>query len=81
MRKILLCFVLSITPLFADDDQFRERFADPATRGAALAELIPGTQSGYFRSALGHQLAGRAASIPPPSSASPFWSATPRKER
>ena len=46
-------------PLHGADDLFRERFADPATRSAALAELIPGTQSAYFYAALDHQLAGR----------------------
>ena len=61
MRKTLLCLLLACSPLRADDDRFRERFADPATRSAALAELIPGTQSAYFHTALDHQLAGREA--------------------
>ena len=61
MRKILLCLILAGSPLHADDDQFRERFADPATRTAALAELIPGTRTAYFHTALNHQLAGREA--------------------
>ncbi|MES2924791.1 MAG: hypothetical protein V4819_24770 [Verrucomicrobiota bacterium] len=61
MRKTLLCLFLACAPLHADDDRFRERFADPATRTAALAELIPGTQSAWFHTALDHQLAGREA--------------------
>src|SRR6478752_1465478 len=61
MRKTLLCLILVCSPLQADDDSFRERFADPATRTAALSELIPGTQSAYFHTALDHQLAGREA--------------------
>ncbi len=61
MRKTLLCLFLACAPLHADDDSFRERFADPATRTAALAELIPGTRSAYFHTALDHQLAGREA--------------------
>ena len=44
MRKNLVCLFLASTPLLADDDRFRERFADPATRTAALAELIPGNR-------------------------------------
>ncbi len=61
MRKSLLCLLLACGPLHADDDRFRERFADPASRTAALAELIPGTRSAYFHTALNHQLAGREA--------------------
>ncbi|RYD35350.1 MAG: hypothetical protein EOP87_07520, partial [Verrucomicrobiaceae bacterium] len=60
MRKTLISLLLACTPLHADDDSFRERFADPATRTAALAELIPGTRDAYFHTALDHQLAGRA---------------------
>lgn len=59
MRKTLVALLLACTPLHADDDTFRERFADPATRTAALAELIPGTRDAYFHTALDHQLAGR----------------------
>ncbi|MCX6868579.1 MAG: hypothetical protein NTV46_20710, partial [Verrucomicrobia bacterium] len=59
MRKTFICLWLACTPLFADDDLFRERFADPTTRTTALAELIPGTQSAWFHTALDHQLAGR----------------------
>jgi hypothetical protein len=61
MRKTLLCLWLACTPLPADDDTFRERFADPATRTAALTELIPGTQAAWFHTALAQQLAGRDA--------------------
>lgn len=59
MRKTLITLLLACTPLHADDDSFRERFADPATRTAALAELVPGTRDAYFHTALDHQLAGR----------------------
>ena len=61
MRKYLLCLLLPCSPLHGADDLFRERFAVPATRTAALAELIPGTQSAYFHTTLDHQLAGREA--------------------
>jgi hypothetical protein len=59
MKKTL--FALLLTPLFlwADDDTFAERFADPETREAALTELIPGTRDAFFHTALAHQLAGR----------------------
>lgn len=59
MRKTLICLFLACAPLHADEDTFRERFADPATRTAALADLIPGTQDAYFHTALDHQLTGR----------------------
>lgn len=59
MKRTLLWLLLACTPVCANEDQFRERFADPATRTAALAELVPGTQSAYFHTALTHQLAGR----------------------
>jgi hypothetical protein len=36
MRISCICLLLAGTPLFADDDLFRERFADPTTRTAAL---------------------------------------------
>jgi hypothetical protein len=61
MRKTLFWLFVATTPLHADDDLFRERFADPATRAAALAELIPGTREAFFHTALAHQLAGRVA--------------------
>jgi hypothetical protein len=60
MRKTLICLCLATFPLHADTDTFRERFADPATRSQALAELVPGTRNFYFHTALDHQLAGRA---------------------
>ncbi len=59
MRKILISLLLTCAILHADDDTFRERFADPATRTAALSELIPGSREAYFHTALDHQLAGR----------------------
>ncbi len=61
MRKSFICLLLGCGTLHADDDAFRERFADPATRTASLAELIPGSREAYFRTALDHQLAGREA--------------------
>ncbi|MEO5915742.1 MAG: hypothetical protein ABIS50_16020 [Luteolibacter sp.] len=61
MRKTLICLFLACGSLQADDDTFRERFADPATRRSALAELIPGSREAYFHTALDHQLAGREA--------------------
>ncbi|MBN8460011.1 MAG: hypothetical protein J0M04_19460 [Verrucomicrobia bacterium] len=61
MKTTLLLGLLTILPLCADDDTFRERFADPATRDASLAELIPGTRDAFFHTALAHQLAGREA--------------------
>ena len=61
MKKHLFCLLACCLPLHADDDTFRERFADPATRMASLAELIPGTRSCYFHTALAQQLAGRDA--------------------
>jgi hypothetical protein len=59
MKKLTFTLCLSVLPLAADEDTFREKFADPATREAALAELIPGTREAYFHTALVHQLAGR----------------------
>ncbi|HSP43307.1 MAG TPA: hypothetical protein VLO11_10585, partial [Luteolibacter sp.] len=59
MRRPLLALCCAMLPLHADTDTFRERFADPATRSQALAELIPGTRDFYFHTALDHQLAGR----------------------
>lgn len=61
MRKILFCLFIACLPVHADSDTFRERFADPATRTAALAELIPGSREAYFHTSLDHQLAGREA--------------------
>ena len=61
MRNILFCVFIACLPVHADDDTFRERFADPATRTAALAELIPGSREAFFHAALDHQLAGREA--------------------
>ncbi|RYD32312.1 MAG: hypothetical protein EOP87_13095, partial [Verrucomicrobiaceae bacterium] len=61
MRKTLTCLMLATSCLHADEDTFREKYADPATRMAALAELIPGSRDAYFHTALAHQLAGREA--------------------
>ncbi|MCX6874525.1 MAG: hypothetical protein NTW21_12080 [Verrucomicrobia bacterium] len=75
MSKNLFCLFLVLTPLQAADDLlvlpplqaaddlFRERFADPATRPAALRELIPGTREAFFFTALHHQLAGHDAAF------------------
>ena len=59
MRKTLFLLLLAISPAIAEDDRLHERFADPATRATALAELIPGTRDAYFHTALVHQLEGR----------------------
>ncbi|WAC18233.1 hypothetical protein OVA24_13400 [Luteolibacter sp. SL250] len=60
MRKALTCLMLATSCLHAgDEDTFLEKYADPATRMDALAELIPGSRNAYFHTALAHQLAGR----------------------
>ncbi|GAA5118836.1 hypothetical protein JIN84_22575 [Luteolibacter yonseiensis] len=59
MRNHLICFFLACVPLNAQDELFRERFADPETRATALTTLVPGTRTAYFYTALDHQLAGR----------------------
>jgi len=61
MRIPLVWLIFTCAPLLADDDTFRERFADPATRNAALSELVPGTHAAYFHTALDHQLVARDA--------------------
>jgi len=61
MRKTLTCLMLATACLHADEDTFLEKYADPATRMAALTELIPGSQNAYFHTALAHQLAGQEA--------------------
>ena len=61
MRKTLFLLLLAWLPLQADDDSFREKFADPATRVAALEDLVPGSREMYFHTALAAQLAGREA--------------------
>jgi len=60
MRKTLISLLLFALPLAAADLDFKEAFADPATRGTALARLVPQTRDWYFYTALNHQLAGRA---------------------
>ncbi len=62
MRIPFVWLIFTCAPLLADnDDSFRERFADPATRSAALSELVPGTRAAFFHTALDHQLAAREA--------------------
>lgn len=58
--KNLVVFFLSILSLHANPDLFRENFADPATRPAAIATLTPGTRDHFFYTALDHQLRGRS---------------------
>ena len=57
--KILLLLFIATLALHAAPDDFRENFADPATRPAALATLTPGTRDFFFHTALDHQLNGR----------------------
>lgn len=57
--KTLLPLLLGTVVLQANPEQFRESFADPASRPAALAMLSPGTRDWYFHTALDHQLQGR----------------------
>ncbi len=59
MKSILILF-LSILSIHANPDLFRESFADPATRSAAIATLTPGTRDHFFFTALDHQLGGRS---------------------
>ncbi len=58
MKTPFLLFISTLA-LHAAPDDFRETFADPATRPAALATLTPGTRDFYFHTALDHQLNGR----------------------
>ncbi|MGB6223093.1 hypothetical protein [Haloferula sp.] len=57
--KLAILPLLIALPLFAADLDFKESFADPATRSASLQELIPGTRDWFFYHALDHQLSGR----------------------
>lgn len=59
MKKPLALLLAVSVHVMADEDTFRERFADPETRATALAELVPGTRDAFFHTALAHQLAGR----------------------
>jgi|GEM_PF-1480843 len=59
MKKTVIWLLLSLGVVVADEERFREQFADPATRAGALAGLTPGTREAFFFSALDHQLAGR----------------------
>jgi hypothetical protein len=61
MRKALISLLLALPLAAADlDIEFKEAFADPATRDAALTRLVPQTRDWFFYQALNHQLAGRA---------------------
>ncbi|WP_193213955.1 hypothetical protein [Luteolibacter marinus] len=60
MRKALISLLLSLPLAAAPDLDFKEAFADPATREIALARLVPQTRDWFFHHALNHQLAGRA---------------------
>lgn len=57
--RILLILLFATLALHANPDLFREGFADPATRTAAIATLTPGTRDHFFFIALDHQLNGR----------------------
>ena len=57
MRKTLISLLLAL-PLGAADLDFKEAFADPATRDAAISQLVPRTQDWFFHLALSHQLSG-----------------------
>lgn len=61
MNKTLALMLAVSVHVMADEDSFRERFADPETRAEALAELVPGTREAYFHTALHQQLTGRDA--------------------
>ena len=64
MRTALACLLLAFPLLLRGDDlRFREKFADPATRDEALAELIPGTRDWFFHHALHQQLKGDVAAF------------------
>ena len=56
MRFLPLLLTL---PLAAAEIEFKEQFADPATRKASLESLVPATRDWFFYHALDHQLAGR----------------------
>ncbi|MCP5534151.1 MAG: hypothetical protein H7A48_13355 [Akkermansiaceae bacterium] len=58
---IAAALLAAVTLANADEEWFREKFADPATRAEALTALVPGTTRWYFHQALHHQLAGRDA--------------------
>jgi len=42
--------LLLILPLAAADIDFKEQFADPASRSEALTSLVPGTRDWFFLS-------------------------------
>ncbi len=57
MKLAILPLLLAL-PLFAADLDFKESFADPATRDTSLDTLIPGTRDWFFYHALDQQLTG-----------------------
>lgn len=59
MRKSLIS-LLFVLPLGAADLEFKEAFADPATRQAALSKLVPQTRDWFFYHALHQQLSGQS---------------------
>lgn len=61
MNKTLALMLAVSVHVMADEDSFRERFADPETRAAAIVELVPGTRDAYFHTALQQQLTGKDA--------------------
>ncbi len=58
MRTLLVLCITTLA-LHANPNFFRESFADPATRPAAIAILTPGTRDYFFFTALDHQLNAR----------------------
>jgi hypothetical protein len=58
MKRMLVPLLLAF-PIAAADLDFKEAFADPATREAALVRLVPRSREWFFHQALHHQLAGR----------------------
>ncbi|MGC4017212.1 MAG: hypothetical protein QM755_22270 [Luteolibacter sp.] len=58
MRPAVIALALSM-PVSAAELEFKERFADPATRTESLGRLVPETRDWFFYRALDHQLSGR----------------------
>ena len=66
MRLPILLSVLAAPLLLARAEvslEFREAFADPATREHALTLLVPGSPEAYFHTALHQQLKGDAEGV------------------
>ncbi|MDB6078865.1 MAG: hypothetical protein JWO82_2612 [Akkermansiaceae bacterium] len=59
--RLALIALLAAAPLLAADLEFKEAFADPARRAAAVETLVPGSRDWFFYRALQQQLAGDAA--------------------